>query len=197
MNASTVIQPVWVRLTHWVNAIAVVIMVMSGWRIYNAAPIYHFRFPDGITLGGWLAGALDWHFFAMWILGVNGVLYLFFNAVSGRLWQRFFPLRWRELKADLWAAVRGRLSHTDFSRYNAPQKWAYLFAIADIALLIISGMVLWKSVQFPLLRELLGGYDMARKVHFFAMCGLVGFVTVHVLMVLVVPRSVLLMIRGR
>lgn len=197
MSVKPVIQPGWVRLTHWLNAIAVVIMVMSGWRIYNASPIYPFVFPDGITLGGWLAGALYWHFFAMWILFVNGVAYLLANTFTGRLQRRFFPLRWSELRGDLWAAIRGHLSHADLSRYNAPQKWAYLFAMADIALLIVSGLVVWKSVQFPLLRELLGGYDMARKVHFYAMWGLVGFVSVHVLMVLLVPRSLLLMIRGR
>lgn len=197
MNAKSVIQPAWLRLTHWVNAIAVVLMAMSGWRIYNASPIYPLVFPAEITLGGWLAGALYWHFFAMWILCVNGVAYLLANGLTGRLWQRFFPLRWNELKADLWAAMRGRLSHADLARYNAPQKGAYLFAMADIALLIVSGLVLWKSVQFPLLRELLGGYDMVRKVHFYAMWGLLGFVAVHVLLVLLVPRSMLLMVRGR
>ncbi|OYV42117.1 MAG: hypothetical protein B7X12_10825, partial [Halothiobacillus sp. 20-53-49] len=83
------IHPVWLRLTHWLNALAVVVMVGSGWQIYNASPLFGFRFPSEITLGGWLAGGLDWHFAAMWVLVINGLIYLFFNGVSGRLWRKF------------------------------------------------------------------------------------------------------------
>lgn len=191
------VHPLWLRLTHWLNALAVVIMVMSGWRIYNASPLLDFRFADGITLGGWLAGALQWHFAAMWLLAANGLLYLALNIASGRLWHRFLPLSPRAFWADVRAALRGRLSHADPRRYNAVQRAAYLFVMLDILLLILSGLVLWKSVQFPLLRELLGGYDSARYIHFFAMAGLVGFVAVHLVMTALVPRTLLTMIRGR
>ena len=192
-----IIQPLWLRLTHWLNALAVVIMVASGWKIYDAAPLFAFVFPDGITLGGWLAGALQWHFAAMWLLAANGLLYLGLNIATGRLWQKLFPVTPRAVLRDLGAALRGRLAHDDLRHYNAVQKTAYLFAILDIALLVASGLVLWKSVQFPLLRELLGGYDMARRVHFLAMAGMVAFVVVHVAMVALVPRTLLTMIRGR
>lgn len=191
------IHPRWLRITHWVNALAVVIMVMSGWRIYNASPLFDFRFANDITIGGWLAGALQWHFAAMWLLVANGILYLALNVATKRLWHRFLPLSPRALLADLEAALHGRLSHADPRRYNAVQRAAYLFVMLDILLLVLSGLVLWKSVQFPLLRELLGGYETARYVHFFAMAGLVGFVAIHLVMAAIVPRTLIAMIRGR
>ena len=198
MNDNTqLIHPVWLRTTHWLNAIAVVILAASGWRIYNAAPFFAFTIPNGITLGGWLGGAILWHFAAMWLLAANGLVYLLCNAASGRLWSTFFPLSPRAVVADLFAALRGKLSHADLSHYNAVQRAAYLFVIADAVLLVLSGLVLWKSVQFAPLRELLGGYETARRVHFLAMSALVAFVAVHIAMVALVPRTLLAMIRGR
>lgn len=191
------IHPFWLRATHWLNALAVVILAMSGWRIYNASPLFDFKFAREITLGGWLGGALQWHFAAMWLLAANGLVYLLCNAGSGRLGRKFFPLSPRDIVADLLAALRGRLSHADPRQYNAAQRAAYLFVIFDAVLLVLSGLVLWKSVQFPLLRELLGGYETARRVHFFAMAALAAFVAVHLAMVALVPRTLLAMIRGR
>lgn len=198
MKANTqTIRPAWLRLNHWINMIAVVIMVLSGWRIYNASPIFSFSIPSSITLGGWLGGALLWHFAAMWVLFINGLIYLSINLISGRFKNKFFPLSPRELIADFVAALKGKLAHDNLAKYNAVQKLAYLFIIADIALLILSGLVVWKPVQFPLLRELMGDYDNARIVHFVAMAGLVAFTAVHVAMVALVPRTLILMIRGR
>jgi thiosulfate reductase cytochrome b subunit len=194
---SHTIQPFWVRTTHWLNAFAVVIMVFSGWQIYNASPIFAFRFPPKVTLGGWLAAGIEWHFAAMWLLFCNAIVYLLLNLVSGRIRARFWPLSARELISDLVAAVTLRLKHQDVARYNAIQKLAYLLVWADILVLILSGMVLWKSVQFPHLRMLFGNYDVARRVHFFAMSLLVAFTLVHVIMVAIVPRSLLTMLRGR
>jgi thiosulfate reductase cytochrome b subunit len=192
-----VIHPVWLRLTHWTNALAVVLMVLSGWRIYNASPIFDFRFPRDLTLGGWLGGALQWHFAAMWLLATNGVIYLAFNTGTRRLWRKFLPLRPRDIAQDLLAALRGRLSHSDLSHYNAVQKAAYVGAMVLIAVLVLSGLAIWKSVQLPLLRDLFGGYEGARLVHFLAMSALVLFFVVHVVMVALVPRTLLAMIRGR
>lgn len=191
------IHPLWLRLSHWINAFAVVLLVTSGWRIYNAAPLFGFTFPKSITLGGWLGGAIQWHFFAMWLLVVNGLAYLLINLLTGRLRRQFFPLSPREFLRDLGAALKGKLAHADPRRYNTVQRAAYLFVMADIALIVMSGLVLWKSVQFPLLRELMGGYDNARLVHFYAMSALVGFVAVHLVMVALVPRTLLAMLRGR
>ena len=197
-NARSPIQPVWVRVAHWLNALAVVLMMLSGWRIYDASPVFaSFRIPPGITLGGWLGGALQWHFAAMWLLFFTALFYLAMNVVTGRIRSRFFPLSPRAILRDLRDALKGRLSHADPSRYNAVQKFAYLFVMLDIALLIVSGLAIWKSVQFPLLREAMGGYDRARVVHFCAMALLAGFIVIHVTMVALVPRSLLTMIRGR
>ena len=190
------IHPAWLRATHWLNAVAVVILAMSGWRIYNASPLFEFKFANEITLGGWLGGAILWHFAAMWLLAANGIVYLLCNAGTGRLWAKFFPLSPRAIASDLRAALRGRLSHADPRRYNAVQRAAYLFVMLDAVLLVVSGLVLWKSVQFPLLRELLGGYETARRVHFFAMAALVAFVMLHLAMVALVPRSLLAITRG-
>jgi len=208
MNASTLLQtaalaeavtihPRWLRVAHWLNAMAVVVLVLSGWRIYNASPLFDFRFPGGITLGGWLGGALQWHFAAMWLLGFNGLAYLGLNVFTGRARRKFFPVSPRAVIADALAALRGKLSHADPQTYNAVQRAAYLFVSLDTLLLVLSGLVLWKSVQFPLLRGLLGGYDAARHVHFFAMAGLVSFVALHLAMVALVPRTLLTMLRGR
>ena len=196
-EATGTIHPAWLRATHWINALAVLIMIMSGWRIYNASPLFDFKFAKDITLGGWLGGAILWHFAAMWLLAANGLIYLLCNVASGRLVRKFFPLSPRAIGADLLAALRGRLAHSDLRQYNAAQRAAYLFAIADAVLLVLSGLVLWKSVQFPVLRELLGGYESARRVHFFAMTAMVAFVMVHLAMVALVPRTLLAMIRGR
>jgi len=197
MNQETrVIHPRWLRMTHWLNVVAVVILVTSGWRIYDASPFLGFVIPKDITLGGWLGGAIQWHFAAMWLLAVNGLIYLFFNIFSGRLKAKFFPLSPRAIVADLAAALKGKLSHADLSHYNAVQRAAYLFVIADLLMLVLSGLVLWKSVQFPILRELLGGYEAARRVHFVAMSALVAFIAVHLAMVALVPRTLIAMIRG-
>ncbi|MGC2456812.1 MAG: cytochrome b/b6 domain-containing protein [Gallionellaceae bacterium] len=192
-----IIHPVWLRANHWINLISVVIMVLSGWRIYNASPIFAFSFPKQITLGGWLGGALLWHFAAMWLLFFNGLMYLLLNIVTGRFKARFFPIRVRDLVNDFIAALKGTLAHDTLTEYNAVQKLAYLFVIADIILLVLSGLVVWKSVQFPLLREIMGGYDRARIVHLFGMVALLAFAGVHVAMVALVPKTLIMMIRGR
>ena len=195
---NSTIHPAWLRLTHWTNAIVVLVMVTSGWQVYDASPIFRaIYFPPALTLGGWLGGALLWHFAAMWLLVANFLSYLVLNVMSGRFAKKLLPLSARGVIHDVWAALRGALRHADLSRYNAVQKFAYLVVIADTFLLILSGLAVWKSVQLPLLRELMGGYDAARVVHFFAMAFLVGFFLVHVAMVILVPRSLVTMIRGR
>ncbi len=196
--SSTTIQPAWFRISHWVNALAVMLMVTSGWQIYNASPIFAgWRFPAAITLGGWLGGALQWHFAVMWMLVANFAVYVALNLASGRFQRKLLPVSAGSLASDLLDALRGKLKHDDLARYNAVQKLAYLVVIADIALVIVSGLAIWKSVQFPLLRTLMGGYDNARVVHFVAMSVLVAFFVVHVAMVALVPRSLVVMIRGR
>jgi thiosulfate reductase cytochrome b subunit len=194
----TTIHPVWVRVFHWINAAAVILMCMSGWQVYDASPVFSaIRFAAPVTLGGWLGGALLWHFAVMWILVANFAAYLVLGAFTGRLRRTLFPISVGAIVTDLAAALRGKLGHSDLSRYNAVQKAAYLVTIAAIAVVILSGLTIWKPVQFPVLRMLMGGFDNARIVHFAAMSVLVGFFAIHVVMVALVPRSLLAMIRGR
>jgi thiosulfate reductase cytochrome b subunit len=198
MTQTLTTHPAWLRLTHWVNVAAFTVMLMSGWRIYNASPIFgEFEFPRGLTLGGWLGGALLWHFAAMWILVINGAGYLTLGLLTGRLRRQLLPLRLTNLWQDTVAAARGRLDHEDLTHFNAIQKLAYIVAIAALVLIVLSGLVVFKSVQFPLLRVLLGGYDNARIVHFVCMAVLVLFLVVHLVAAALVPRSIVAMIRGR
>ncbi len=191
------IHPIWVRLMHWSNALAFLVLLTSGWRIYNASPFLPLHIPADVTLGGWLGGALLWHFAAMWLLVVNGLLYLTVGLAGGRLRERLWPIRLPLLWQDLVDALRGRLNHVDLRHYNQVQRAAYVFAVLDIVVLVMSGLVLWKSVQFPLLRTLLGGYETARRVHFAGMAGGFGFLCVHVLMTLRFPQTLRAMLLGR
>ena len=191
------VHPLLVRITHWVNALAILAMVTSGWAIYNASPLFGFAFPDGLTLGGWLAGALQWHFAAMWVLALNGMIYLAYGIGTGHLRRRMLPFSARAMLNDIGNALRGRLSHDDLSVYNAAQKFAYLAAILLAVGLILSGLAIWKPVQLYWLAAPMGDYEGARLLHFFCMAGLVLFVLVHVLMVLLVPKTFLTMITGR
>jgi thiosulfate reductase cytochrome b subunit len=196
-SATPIVHPRWVRVTHWINAVAVVVMVMSGWEIYNASPLFGFRFPRSITLGGWLAGALLWHFAAMWVLAVNGIVYLTLGFASGRFQRKLLPIRPRELIADIKAALAFKLSHADLATYNAVQKLLYLGVILAGIVIVLSGLSIWKPVQLQELTAVFGGYDAARYVHFCAMAAIVGFLVVHVALSLLVPKSLRAMITGR
>jgi thiosulfate reductase cytochrome b subunit len=195
--AVPIVHPVWVRVTHWINVIAMVVMIGSGWQIYNASPLFPFSFPPIITIGGWLAGALLWHFAAMWLLAVNGLVYLVLGIATGRFRNKLFPIWPRQVIADVCAAFKGRLAHDDLSVYNAVQKLLYLGVIVAGIVIVFSGLAIWKPVQLQELTALFGGYDVARFVHFFAMAAIVGFVIIHVIMAFVVPKSLRAMITGR
>jgi thiosulfate reductase cytochrome b subunit len=186
-----------VRICHWINVLAVLIMVVSGWRIYNADALFAFKFPVSLTLGGWLAGALQWHFAAMWILLLNGLVYVAYGIFSGHFRRRFLPVKPSALVHDIGQALRGRLSHDDLSVYNAAQRAAYLGAIVLAVILILSGLVIWKPVQFYALGMFMGDYEGARYVHFAAMAALVLFIVIHVVMVALVPRTFPTMFTGR
>ena len=191
------IHPLYVRVAHWINALAMLIMIGSGWQIYNASPLFPFTFPSGLALGGWLAGGLLWHFAAMWLLVANGIVYLIVGLATGRLRRRLLPVRPREVAHDLRAALTGRLSHAELSAYNAIQKALYLGVLLAGAVIVASGLAMWKPVQLPWLAVLFGGYEGARLVHFFAMAAIVAFLLVHAVMALLVPRSLRAMILGR
>ena len=191
------VHPLVVRVTHWINAFAILIMVASGWRIYNASPLFPFRFPNELTLGGWLAGALQWHFAALWLLVLNGIVYVGYGIFSGHFRRKLFPLTPRAVLSDMLTALRGKLAHDDLAVYNAAQRAAYLAIILCLAVLVLSGLAIWKPVQLQELAALMGGYEGARLVHFFAMALMVFIALVHIVMVILVPRTFPTIVTGR
>jgi thiosulfate reductase cytochrome b subunit len=192
-----VIHPRWVRVTHWINALAMLMMIGSGWQIYDASPLFGFEFPTQIALGNWLAGALMWHFAAMWLLVINGLVYVTLGILTGRFRRKLFPIYPREVLHDLLAALRGRLAHDDLSVYNAVQKLLYVGILLTGVVIVLSGLSIWKPVQFQALTAFFGGYNTARYVHFAAMTAIVSFLVVHVALAILVPKSLRAMIVGR
>src|SRR3979409_2335116 len=139
---SMLIHPLVVRITHWVNVLAVLIMITSGWAIYNASPLFGFEIPYSITLGGWLAGALQWHFAGMWLFAINGLVYLAYGIASGHFRRKLLPISPRAVLHDIGEAMRGRLAHADLSVYNAAQRGAYVALILLLILMIATGLVI-------------------------------------------------------
>ena len=191
------IHPVWVRVTHWINAIAILVMIGSGWQIYDASPLFAFTFPRSIALGNWLAGALLWHFAAMWVLMTNAIVYVTLGIVTGRFRRKLFPIYPSQVIADIKAALTFKLAHEDLTHYNAVQKVLYTGIILTGVVIVLSGLSIWKPVQFQELTALFGGYDFARYVHFFAMSAIVGFLVVHMSLALIVPKSLRAMVTGK
>ena len=192
-----VIHPGWVRVTHWINAIAMLVMIGSGWQVYNASPLFAFSFPESITLGGWLAGALLWHFAAMWVLAVNGLVYIALGIATGRFRRKLLPITPGAVMADTKAALTSGCPTTispNTTRCRScstpASSWSRIF-------IVLSGLSIWKPVQLQWLTALFGGYDAARYVHFFCMSAIVGFLVVHVLLALIVPKSIRAMVTGR
>jgi thiosulfate reductase cytochrome b subunit len=190
------IHPLPVRAAHGVNAFAMVCMLMSGWAIYNASPIFAFRFPAWATVGGWLGGSIAWHFAAMWLLVVNGLVYAGYGFASGHFRRVLLPIRTDELMRDMRQALSFKLRHR-LGTYNAVQRLLYVVVLLLGVLVVVSGLSIWKPVQLFWLTDILGGYDVAREVHFIAMAGIAGFIVIHLLLVLIVPRTILPMISGR
>lgn len=191
-----IIHPLLVRVAHWINAFAIVCMVMSGWAIYNASPLFRFDFPHWATLGGWLGGAIAWHLAAMWLLVVNGLIYIGYGLLAGHFRRHFLPLRLRSLLRDMKDAFTFKLAHTP-GIYNAVQRLMYIVVLLLGVLVVASGLSIWKPVQLDSLVDLFGGYDVARRVHFVAMAGIVAFVVIHLALVLIVPSTLLPMLTGR
>ena len=195
--AAKIIQPAWVRVAHWVNAVAMILMIMSGWQIYNASPLFNFSFSGSITLGSWLGGALLWHFAAMWLLMVNGLVYLTLGLVTGRFRRKLLPISPGGVIADARAALTFKLAHDDLSTYNYVQKLLYAGIIIVGIVIVLSGLSIWKPVQLQWLTAVFGGYDIARYVHFTCMALIVAFLVIHVALALLVPKSLRAMIIGR
>ena len=182
---------------HWINAAAMIIMIMSGWKIYNDDVIFSWlRFPDAITLGTWAQHGLQWHFFGMWIVVLNGLVYLIYGLATGRFRRKLFPISWRDLVATIHEAMTFRLKHDDLTRYNAVQKLLYVGIMLVGILVVLSGLSIWKPVQFSELAKLFYDFQTARLVHFLCMTAIVLFLVVHVALALIVPRSLVAMLTG-
>ncbi len=191
------IHPLVVRVCHWLNVLAVLIMITSGWAIYNASPLFGFEIPYGITLGGWLAGALQWHFAGMWLFAINGLAYVLYGLFSGHFRRKLLPISPSAILSDVRDALRGKLAHDDLSVYNTAQRAAYAALIVLLVVMIATGIVIWKPVQFYWMGQWMGDYEGARYLHFFAMAAIAFIVFVHVVMVALVPRTLPTMFTGK
>jgi thiosulfate reductase cytochrome b subunit len=191
------LHPLALRIMHWVNAIAMIIMIASGWQIYNDSVLLGWlRFPSWITIGDGPEGALQWHFAAMWLLMLNGLAYLIYGFATGRFRRKLLPIWPREVIATVRDALRFRLGHDDITHYNAVQKVLYVGVIAIIIVQVLSGFAIWKPVQLSELASLFGSFQGGRIVHFIGMALIVGFLVVHVALALLVPKTIGAMITG-
>ena len=182
---------------HWVNAVAMIIMIGSGWEIYNDEVIFGWlHLPHWMTVGDGAEGALQWHFFAMWILMINGLCYLAFGLATGRFRRKLLPIRPGELIATIQDALRFKLGHDDITHYNAVQKLLYVGVIAVIIVQVLSGFAVWKPIQLSELSTLFFGFQGSRLAHFIGMAAIVGFMVVHVALALLVPQTIKAMITG-
>jgi thiosulfate reductase cytochrome b subunit len=191
------LHPLPVRVMHWINAVAIFIMIGSGWKIYNDDVLFGWlHFPDALIIGKWAQHGLQWHFFGMWIFVLNGLAYLSYGIASGRFRQKLLPISLRELFATIGDALRFHLAHDDLTHYNAVQKILYLGVMLIGILIVISGLALWKPVQFSDLASLFGTFQTIRLVHFLCMTAIVGFLAVHIALALLVPQTILAMLTG-
>jgi thiosulfate reductase cytochrome b subunit len=191
------LHPLPLRVMHWTNAVAMIIMIGSGWKIYNDEVLFGWlHFPDWITLGGEAQGALQWHFFAMWILMLNGLAYIIYGLAKGRFRRMLFPIRPRDVIATVRDALRFKLAHDDLTQYNAVQRILYVGIILVGIVQVISGLVVWKPIQFSELTWLFYDFQGARLVHFLGMAAIMLFLLVHVALAFLVPQTLVNMLTG-
>lgn len=195
--ATEPLHPLALRIMHWINAVAMLTLIMSGWAIYNDEVIIGaLHFPNWMTIGNGPEGALQWHFLAMWVLAGNGIAYLTYGLRTGRFRRKLLPIRIPEVIAEVRKALSFKLAHDDLTHYNAVQKLLYVGIIFVIMLQVLSGLVVWKPVQFSELAFLFYSFQGARLVHFIGMVAIVGFLIVHVSLALIVPKTILAMLTG-
>ena len=191
------LHPLPVRVMHWTNTIAMIVMITSGWGIYDDSVIIHgLHFPQAMRLGSWAAQSLLYHFAGMWLLMLNGVAYLAYGFATGRFRRRLLPIRFGELVSTVRETLRLRIAHDDLTVYNAVQKLLYIVVILAGVSQVVSGFAVWKPVQLSWLVALLGGFQGARLIHFVGMAVIVGFLVVHVVLALLVPRTLWAMLAG-
>ncbi|MBS0241462.1 MAG: cytochrome b/b6 domain-containing protein [Proteobacteria bacterium] len=190
-------HPLTVRITHWINAVTMIVLILSGWKIYNDEVLFgELHFSDDIVLGVWAQHALQWHFAAMWVLCLNGLVYLGYGIRSGRFRRLLLPIRPKEVLDGIIEALSLRLAHADLTHYNPVQKLLYVGVIGVIVVQVITGLALWKPVQFSFLVVPFGSFQGVRIAHFLGMTAICGFLLVHVALALLVPRTIHAMLFG-
>lgn len=191
------LHPGAVRLMHWTNAVAMIVMIGSGWGIYNDyVLIGGLHFAHALRLGSWAAESLLWHFAGMWLLALNGLVYIIYGFATGRFRRKLLPIRFSDLRDTIRDTLHFRIDHDDLTVYNAVQKLLYIVAILAGISQVVTGLAIWKPVQLSGLVSLLGGFQSARIIHFTGMSILVGFLIVHVALTLLVPSTLWAMIAG-
>ncbi|NPD69896.1 cytochrome b/b6 domain-containing protein [Lichenicola cladoniae] len=191
------LHPIPIRIMHWTNAAAMLVMITSGWGIYDDDVVVRgLHFPQALRLGEWAAPSLNWHFAGMWLLVLNGLAYLGYGVITGRLRERLLPIRFPDLIKTVRDTLHLKIAHEDLTTYNAVQKVLYVVVILAGASQVVTGLAIWKPVQFSGLVSLLGGFQGARIVHFLGMSVIVGFLLVHVLLSLLVPQTLWAMVAG-
>jgi thiosulfate reductase cytochrome b subunit len=182
---------------HWTNAVAMLVMIGSGWGIYDDSVIVHgLHFSQTFRLGSWAAESLLWHFAFMWVLMLNGLAFLAYGIFTGRFRERWLPIRLKDIVETVKDTLHFKIAHEDLTVYNAVQKLLYFVAVAAGVSQVVSGFAIWKPVQLSWLVALLGGFQGARVVHFVGMAVLVGFLVVHVALSVLVPRTLWAMLSG-
>lgn len=187
-------HPRAIRWMHWINVPVLCGMIWSGLLIYWANDVYriglggftlfHF-FPDGfyqaLHLNGRLAEGMAWHFFFMWFFAINGLLYVSYTALSGA-WRHLLPNRrtFREAIDVVLHDLHLRQGPLPPGKFNAAQRIAYTSIIVMGAGSLLTGLAIYKPVQFAWLTWLLGGYEMARWEHFLLTIGYVLFFAIHI-----------------
>ena len=191
------LHPVPVRIMHWVNALAIIVMIGSGWGIYDDDVIIHgLHFSPDWRIGSWAAESLLWHFAFMWVLIINGAAYLLYGLISGRLRERLLPIRLPDIVHTIRDTLRFKVAHEDLTTYNAVQKLLYIVVILAGVSQVVTGVAIWKPVQFSWLIALMGGFQAARVYHFAGMAVIVGFLAVHVTLAVLVPSTLWAMLTG-
>ena len=182
-----------IRIMHWIGAAAVICMILSGWEIYNASPLLPFTFPRWMTLGGWLGGGIAWHLSAMWVLFADGLAYLAYGILSGHFRREILAPRPKIILRDLDDALQFRLGH-QLGSYNGVQRLLYVGVIIVICMAVVTGFSIWKPVQLGWLTDLFGGYPVARTIHLAMMALIVGFLIIHLALVILFPRTLVSML---
>lgn len=191
------LHPWPVRIMHWINAFAMIVMIGSGWGIYNDSVIFgSLYFPKAVRIGSWAAESLLWHFAAMWVLAINGLAYLVYGFATGRFRERLLPIRVSDLIETVRETLSFKIAHDDLTVYNAVQKVLYVVVILAGILQVVTGLAIWKPVQFSWLVDLFGDFQGARLAHFLGMAVIVGFLFVHVTLALLVPKTLWAMLNG-